>query len=116
MLNLRRVRVFSEVVERRSVSAEAVPLDYTQPSVSHHVSALEGELDQRASASAHLGCRLRARRRCIRHGAATSSRRARWLLLVNGDHLGAELRDSLTPVARVSEEIHQRTRPAPTPP
>jgi DNA-binding transcriptional LysR family regulator len=47
MLDLRRVRVFFEVAERRSFSAAAAALDYTQPSVSHHVLALERELGQR---------------------------------------------------------------------
>ncbi len=47
MLDLRRVRVFFEVAERRSFSAAAAALDYTQPSVSHHVSAPERELGQR---------------------------------------------------------------------
>src|ERR1700691_4315991 len=47
MLALRRVRVFFEVADRRSFSAAAAALDYTQPSVSHHVSALERELGQR---------------------------------------------------------------------
>ena len=47
MLDLRRVRVFFEVADRRSFSAAAAALDYTQPSVSHHVSALERELGQR---------------------------------------------------------------------
>jgi DNA-binding transcriptional LysR family regulator len=47
MLDLRRVRVFYEVAERRSFSAAAEALDYTQPSVSHHIAALEGELGQR---------------------------------------------------------------------
>src|ERR1700689_4868163 len=47
MLDLRRVRVFFEVADRRSFSAAAAALDYTQPSVSHHVLALERELGQR---------------------------------------------------------------------
>jgi DNA-binding transcriptional LysR family regulator len=47
MLDLRRVRVFFEVAERRSFSAAASALDYTQSSVSHHVLALERELGQR---------------------------------------------------------------------
>ena len=47
MLDLRRVRVFYEVAERRSFSEAAAALDYTQPSVSHHVSMLERELGQR---------------------------------------------------------------------
>ncbi|MGA9875539.1 MAG: LysR family transcriptional regulator [Solirubrobacteraceae bacterium] len=47
MLDLRRVRVFYEVAQRRSFSAAAEALDYTQPSVSHHIAALEGELGQR---------------------------------------------------------------------
>ena len=46
-MDLRRVRVFFEVAERRSFSAAASALQYTQPSVSHHVSALERELGQR---------------------------------------------------------------------
>jgi DNA-binding transcriptional LysR family regulator len=46
MLDLRRVRVFFEVAERRSFSAAASALDYTQSSVSHHVLALERELGQ----------------------------------------------------------------------
>lgn len=47
MLDLRRVRVFHSVVEHGSFSAAAVALDYTQPAVSHHVSALEREIGQR---------------------------------------------------------------------
>jgi len=46
-LDLRRVRVFYEVVERGSFSAAADPLGFTQPSVSHHIGALERELGQR---------------------------------------------------------------------
>jgi DNA-binding transcriptional LysR family regulator len=47
MIDLKRVRVFFEVAERRSFSAAAAALQYTQPSVSHHVAALERELGQR---------------------------------------------------------------------
>jgi len=47
MLHLRRVRVFYEVVERGSFSAAVDALGFTQPSVSHHVGALERELGQR---------------------------------------------------------------------
>ena len=41
--------------------------------------------------------------------AATRSAPPTWPELVQCDHLGAELRDSLTPVGRVSEGIHHRT-------
>jgi DNA-binding transcriptional LysR family regulator len=47
MFDLRRIRVFYEVAERRSFSAAAAALDYTQSSISHHVLALERELGQR---------------------------------------------------------------------
>ena len=47
MFDLRRVRVFFEVADRRSFSAAATALDYTQSSVSHHVLMLERELGQR---------------------------------------------------------------------
>ena len=47
MIDLRRVRVFYEVAQRRSFSAAAEALQYTQPSVSHHIAALERELGQR---------------------------------------------------------------------
>jgi len=47
MFDLRRIRVFYEVAERRSFSAAAEALDYTQSSISHHVLALERELGQR---------------------------------------------------------------------
>ena len=57
--------------------------------------------------------RSRGRRRCgdcpCRTKAATSSAPPTRPELVQGDHLGAELRDSLTPVARVSEGIDHRT-------
>jgi DNA-binding transcriptional LysR family regulator len=44
MLDLRRLRVFHEVATRRSFSAAADALDYTQSSVSQHVTNLEREL------------------------------------------------------------------------
>jgi DNA-binding transcriptional LysR family regulator len=47
MFDLRRIRVFYEVAERRSFSSAATALDYTQSSISHHVLALERELGQR---------------------------------------------------------------------
>ncbi len=47
MLDLRRVRVFLQVAERRSFSDAADALNYTQPSVSHHIATLEAELGQR---------------------------------------------------------------------
>ncbi len=47
MLDLRRVRVFQEVADRRSFSDAADALNYTQPSVSHHIASLEAELGQR---------------------------------------------------------------------
>ena len=47
MLDLRRLRVFYEVAERRSFSEAASALQFTQPSVSHHIAALERELGQR---------------------------------------------------------------------
>lgn len=45
-MDLRRVRIFCAVAEHRSFSAAAAALGYTQPSVSHHVAALERELGQ----------------------------------------------------------------------
>jgi DNA-binding transcriptional LysR family regulator len=47
MVELGRVRVFREVAVRRSFSRAAEALSFTQPSVSHHVAALEAELGQR---------------------------------------------------------------------
>ncbi len=44
MLDLRRLMVFREVVRRRSFSAAAEALDYTQSSVSQQVTTLEREL------------------------------------------------------------------------
>lgn len=44
MLDLRRLRTFREVAARRSFSAAADALDYTQSSVSQQVTALEDEL------------------------------------------------------------------------
>ena len=44
MLDLRRLAVFREVATRRSFSAAALALDYTQSSVSQHVTNLEREL------------------------------------------------------------------------
>jgi DNA-binding transcriptional LysR family regulator len=44
MLDLRRLRVFREVATRRSFSDAALALDYTQSSVSQHVTNLEREL------------------------------------------------------------------------
>jgi hypothetical protein len=81
--------------------------------------------DRRSAANDRFARRQRHRPR-YRFGEEESS--ARWLvvrshrhdcdhrlvapsapLLVQGDHLGAEIRDSLTTVARVSDGIHQRT-------
>ncbi len=44
MLDLRRLRTFREVIERRSFSAAADALDYTQSSVSQQITTLEAEL------------------------------------------------------------------------
>ena len=44
MIELTRLRVFREVAQRRSFSAAAMALNYTQSSVSQHVSNLEREL------------------------------------------------------------------------
>jgi DNA-binding transcriptional LysR family regulator len=44
MLDLRRLATFREVVARRSFSAAADALDYTQSSVSQQIATLEGEL------------------------------------------------------------------------
>jgi len=44
MLDLRRLRTFREVIERRSFSAAAGALDYTQSSVSQQITTLEAEL------------------------------------------------------------------------
>ncbi len=44
MLDLRRLHVFREVAARRSFSAAALALNYTQSSVSQHVTNLEREL------------------------------------------------------------------------
>ncbi len=46
MLDLGRVRVFHEVAARQSFSRAAEALNFTQPSVSHHVGRLEAELGQ----------------------------------------------------------------------
>jgi DNA-binding transcriptional LysR family regulator len=43
MYDLRRLRAFYEVAERRSFSAAALELGYAQSVVSHHVAALEAE-------------------------------------------------------------------------
>src|SRR3712207_3748624 len=43
MYDLRRLRAFHEVAERRSFSAAALELGYAQSVVSHHVAALERE-------------------------------------------------------------------------
>ncbi|HVF78980.1 MAG TPA: LysR family transcriptional regulator [Solirubrobacteraceae bacterium] len=43
MYDLRRLRAFHAVAERRSFSAAALELGYAQSVVSHHVAALEGE-------------------------------------------------------------------------
>jgi DNA-binding transcriptional LysR family regulator len=43
MYDLRRLRAFHEVAERRSFSAAALELGYAQSVVSHHVAALEAE-------------------------------------------------------------------------
>jgi hypothetical protein len=45
---------------------------------------------------------------CLRTKPATRSASPTTPELAQGDHLGAELRDSLAPVARVSDTIHQR--------
>lgn len=47
MLDLKRLVVFREVVRRRSFSAAAEELNYSQPAVSHHVSRLELEIGAR---------------------------------------------------------------------
>ena len=44
MLDLRRLRTFREVLERRSFSAAAQALDYTQSSVSEQIATLERDL------------------------------------------------------------------------
>ena len=44
MLDLRRLRTFREVATRRSFSAAALALDYTQSSVSQQITTLEDEL------------------------------------------------------------------------
>ncbi len=43
MYDLRRLRAFHEVAERRSFSAAALELGYAQSVVSHHIAALEAE-------------------------------------------------------------------------
>src|SRR5918998_3044964 len=43
MYDLRRLRAFHEVAERRSFSAAALELGYAQSVVSHHIAALERE-------------------------------------------------------------------------
>jgi DNA-binding transcriptional LysR family regulator len=43
MYDLRRLRAFHEVAERRSFSAAALELGYAQSVVSHHIAALESE-------------------------------------------------------------------------
>ena len=58
--------------------------------------------------SHHLTVEVPAAGRCSRTKAATRSAPPTRPELVQGDHLGAELRDSLTPVGRVSEGIAQR--------
>jgi DNA-binding transcriptional LysR family regulator len=44
MLDLRRLQIFREVAARRSFSAAALALDYTQSSVSQQITVLENEL------------------------------------------------------------------------
>lgn len=43
MYDLRRLRAFHEVAERRSFSAAALELGYAQSVISHHIAALEAE-------------------------------------------------------------------------
>ena len=46
-MDIQRLRVFSAIAREGSVSAAAAALDYTQPTVSHHLAALEAELGTR---------------------------------------------------------------------
>ena len=56
-----------------------------------------------------MGAAAAHRRGRFRTKAATRSAPPTWPEVMQGDHLGAELRDSLTPVARLSEGIDHRT-------
>jgi DNA-binding transcriptional LysR family regulator len=58
VLNLQRLRVLVEVERQGSLSAAARALSYTQPAVSHHLSALEAETGTAMVARAGRGVRL----------------------------------------------------------
>jgi DNA-binding transcriptional LysR family regulator len=72
MLDLRRVRIFYEVAEQGSFSAAADALGFTQPSVSHHIAALERELGQRLINRGARSLSLTQAGEVLRRAAATS--------------------------------------------
>jgi molybdate transport repressor ModE-like protein len=58
MLDVTRLRVLDAVARRGSVTAAARELDYSQPSVSHHLARLEAETGARLLQRAGRGIRL----------------------------------------------------------
>ncbi len=71
-MDLRRVRIFCAVAEHRSFSGAAAALGYTQPSVSHHVSALERELGQQLIVRGARSFTLTTAGEVLLAGAATA--------------------------------------------
>jgi DNA-binding transcriptional LysR family regulator len=75
VLNLQRLRVLVEVERQGSLSAAARVLSYTQPAVSHHLSALEAETGTAMVARAGRGVRLtEAGHALVQHAEAILAR------------------------------------------
>ncbi len=75
MLDLRRLRVLSEVARQGSLSAAARALSYTQPAVSHHMARLEEEVGTALITRLGRGVRLTdAGQALVEHANAILSR------------------------------------------
>jgi DNA-binding transcriptional LysR family regulator len=96
MLDLRRLKVFSEVARLRSFSAAAASLDYSQPAVSHHMSRLELE----------VGVQLLERRN---PGGVTLTP-AGHALLRHAEILLAQIADAEAELAQISAAVENRVR------
>ena len=77
MLDVRRLRVLREVAERRSLSAAADALSFSQPAVSHQIAKLEQETGARLVERVPRGVRLTdAGELLVRHADVVLSRLA----------------------------------------
>src|ERR671911_1716775 len=70
MLDVNRLRVIDAVARRGSVTAAAKELNYSQPSVSHHLSRLEAETGAQLLQRAGRGIRLTQAGRLLADRAA----------------------------------------------